>query len=267
LDARLVDERAPLAERAACIGGLAVEAQATTAEAAAYPDPSKVEGAWFIDDVTRMDDQQHALSALLLTIPILEAAPFDTGHPAPVAWLWILVVIGTINPVRAAFSMPRDGTPRRRASLAALGGLLGSAILLLVASGSGWVIDQLGTSAPAMRLAAGSLCLLSAAIDVARRPSADEPALPGPWAAVMPVAVPLFMRPALLIAGLSIVADRGMSTYAIALGLSVAALIALSAIPVGDDTDRPVLVWAGRLMSFAAVAGSVLLIADAVFDI
>jgi len=267
LDERLVDERAPLAERAACIGGLAVEAQAGAAEAADYPDPSKVEGAWFIDDVTRMDDQQHALSALLLTIPVLEAAPFDTGHPAPAAWLWILVVLGTINPVRAAFGMPREGPAGRRASLAVLGGLLGSAILLLVAAGSGWLIDQLDTSEPAMRLAAGSLCLLSAAIDLARRPSSEEPALSGMWAAVMPVAVPLFIRPALLIAGLSVVADRGMSTYAIGLGMSVAALTALGASPIGDDPRRPVLVWVARLVSFVAVAGSVLLIADAVFDI
>ncbi len=267
LDERLADERAPLAERAACIGGLAIEAQTTADEAAGYPDPSRVEGAWFIDDVTRMDDQQHALSALLLTIPILEAAPFDAGHPAPVAWLWILVVFGTINPIRAAFGMPRDGTPRHRASVAVLGGLLGSAILFLVASGSDWVIDQLGTSEPAMRLAAGSLCLLSAGIDLARRPSADEPALRGLGAAIMPVAVPLFTRPAMLIAGLSVVADRGMTTYAIGLVLAVSTLVAFSLTPVGDDPERPVLVWIGRLLSFAAVAGSVLLIADAVFDI
>ncbi len=267
LDERLVDERAPLAERAACIIGLAVEAQATAPEAATYPEPSNVEGAWFIDDVTRMDDQQHALSALLLTIPILEAAPFDTGHPAPAAWLWILVVLGTVNPVRAAFSMPRNGTIGRRTSLALLGGTIGSVILFLVAGGSDWVIDQLDTSEPAMRLAAGSLCLLSAAIDLVRRPSTDEPALPGLRAAIMPVAVPLFTRPAMLIAGLSVVADRGLATYAIGLGVSVAALIALSATPVGDDPERPMLVWIGRVLSFAAVAGSVLLIADAVFDI
>jgi len=267
LDERLADERAPLAERAMCISGLAVDAQVTTDEAAEYPDPSKVEGAWFIDDVTRMDDQQHALSALLFTIPIAQAAPFDTGHPAPAAWLWILVVLGTINPVRAAFSMPRHGTSGRRTSLALLGGVIGSAILFLVALGSDWVIEQLGTSEPAMRLAAGSLCLLSAGIDVARRPSTDEPALPGLGAAIMPVAVPLFARPAMLIAGLSVVADRGVSTYAIGLAVSITALIALSATPVGDGPQQPVLVWIGRVLSFVAVAGSVLLIADAVFDI
>ena len=81
----------------------------------------KVEGAWFIDDVTRMDDQQHA-QRTCSTMPILESAPFDSGQPASAAWLWILVILGTINPVRAAFSMPRNGTmadgPRWRSSAA-----------------------------------------------------------------------------------------------------------------------------------------------------
>ena len=267
LDDRLVDERAPLADRALCISGLAIEAQVDATEAAGYDEPSKVEGAWFIDDRTRMDDQQHALSALLLAMPILEAAPFDTGHPAPAAWLWVLVVLGTINPVRAAFSMPRQGTVGRRTSLAMLGGLIGSGLLFGVAAASGWVIDLADTSEPAMRLAAASLCLLSAGIDLARRPSNDEPALGGLGAALIPVALPLFARPAMILAGLSVVADRGLPTYSLGLVLAVVTLTALSAARGGDDPERPVLVWIGRILSFAAVAGSVLLIADAVFDI
>lgn len=267
LDDRLVEERAPLGERALCISGLAVEAQADADEAAEYPDPGKVEGAWFIDDVTRMDDQQHALSALLLAMPILEAAPFDTGHPSPAAWLWILVILGTINPVRAAFSMPRNGTLGRRTSLALLGGLLGSVVLFAVGAASGWVIDLVGTSEPAMRLAAGSLCLLSAGIDIGRRPTTDEPALDGMRAAIMPVALPLFMRPAILLAGFSVVADHGPGVYAIGLAIAVAVLTGLNALEIGADPERPVLVWIGRVLSFVAVAGAALLIADAVFDI
>ena len=83
----------------------------------------------------------------------------------------------------------------------------------------------------------------------------------------MPVALPLFARPAMLLAGFSVVADRGMSLYALALIIAVVMLTALSAIPVGADPERPMLVWIGRLLSVIAVAGAVLLIADAVFDI
>jgi small neutral amino acid transporter SnatA (MarC family) len=267
LDDRLVDERAPLAERALCITGLAVEAQADAADAEGFADPAKVEGAWFIDDVTRMDDQQHALSALLFTLPILDMAPFDTGQPAPAAWLWILVILGTINPVRAAFSMPRNGTIGRRTSLALLGGTIGAVILFAIGAASGWVLEQVDASTPAMRLAAGSLCLLSAAIDLARRPGSDEPALDGLGAALMPIALPLFARPAMVIAGFGVVADRGLSIYALGLVASIVILTALSAGQAGDDPERPILVWIGRVLSFVAVAGSVLLIADAVFDI
>jgi len=140
-------------------------------------------------------------------------------------------------------------------------------ILFAVGALSGWIIDLADTSEPAMRLAAGSLCLLSAGIDLARRPATDEPALDGFGAALMPVALPLFVRPAMLLAGFSVVADRGMSLYALALIIAVVMLTALSAIPVGPDPERPMLVWIGRLLSVIAVAGAVLLIADAVFDI
>ena len=142
------------------------------------PIRAKVEGAWFIDDVTRMDDQQHALSALLLTVPILEAVPFDTGHPAPAAWLWILVILGTINPVRAAFSMPRNGTVGRdRTSLgvARRAGRLGRCCSTVGLRPADWVIDlaRHERTGDAVR-GRQPVCLLSAGIDVGRRPTTDE---------------------------------------------------------------------------------------------
>lgn len=71
---KLADLREPLAERTACGIGMLVERQQTAAEAQAYERPELVEGAWFTNEVTRMDDQQHALSALLFGIPALEEA-------------------------------------------------------------------------------------------------------------------------------------------------------------------------------------------------
>jgi hypothetical protein len=61
----LLDDRVALAEHLSCIGGMLVERQTTAAEAAAYARPEMVAGAWFRDDVTQVDDQQHTLSALL----------------------------------------------------------------------------------------------------------------------------------------------------------------------------------------------------------
>ena len=49
------------------------EAQSDAEDAADAARPERVEGAWFLDGETRMDDQQHALAGLLRTIPIVEA--------------------------------------------------------------------------------------------------------------------------------------------------------------------------------------------------
>ena len=61
----LSDIREPLAERAVCVGGVLVDRQVGADDVAADDDPATVTGAWFQFDVTQMDDQQHALSALL----------------------------------------------------------------------------------------------------------------------------------------------------------------------------------------------------------
>jgi hypothetical protein len=61
----LVDLRDPLEARLACGGGILEERQEDASAAADWPAPDRVEGAWFREDVTRMDDQQHALSGLL----------------------------------------------------------------------------------------------------------------------------------------------------------------------------------------------------------
>ena len=267
LDERLANERDELGERAACIAGLAIEAQVTATEASEYAVPGKVEGAWFIDDLTRMDDQQHALSALLLTIPILEAAPFDAGHPAPPAWLWFLVVLAAINPIRAGLSIPRRPRLNDRVAITALGSLLAAAVLLAVGATSGWLLGVADASRPAMRLAAGGLLLLSAGVDMATKPRHDLPELPGFKAALVPVAVPLFARPAMIVAGLAIVADHGIALYAGALAAAVAAMMVAALAPPRTDAQRLVMVWTGRLLSAIAVAGSIALIADAVFDI
>lgn len=61
-------------ERSRCVAGLLIERQIGPAEARNYENPRRVAGAWFQFGVTQMDDQQHALSALLRAIPILEGA-------------------------------------------------------------------------------------------------------------------------------------------------------------------------------------------------
>ncbi len=77
-DERFAGFEPKVAERALCGAALLASRQITDGESAAYPRPELAAGAWFRDGLTRMDDQQHALSALALSGPILarrERAP------------------------------------------------------------------------------------------------------------------------------------------------------------------------------------------------
>ena len=273
-DDRLADLRAPLAERQVCIVGLALEAQMTADDAAEYGSPGQVAGAWFQNDVTRMDDQQHALSALFATLPILDS-PSEIAGTQPVGWLWLVVAIGVLDPVRSALVLRR--TPGG-VSMPVLGvGAVGGAVVLFgIAALSGWLLDALDVSHPSIRLAAAGLCVLSAAVDLFRpRPPAIA-APPGWLGALTPVAIPFVLRPALLIAGWSIVADHGLALYGLALLIAIGLLVLLTAAPwagrpaPADDVDPAATaagLWTARLLSAVAIAGSILLAAHAVFDI
>jgi hypothetical protein len=63
-DERMADKEADIADRIACGTAMLVERQESLGS---LPDGERdfTSGAWFTDDITRMDDQQHAISALL----------------------------------------------------------------------------------------------------------------------------------------------------------------------------------------------------------
>ena len=72
VDPRLADLEPKIAERAACGAAILAARQVPADEAGGYVRPELAEGAWFRDGLTRMDDQQHALSGLALTEAILQ---------------------------------------------------------------------------------------------------------------------------------------------------------------------------------------------------
>ena len=73
-DPRMADMEAKLAERVECGAGMLVARQVSAEAAARAADPELNRGAWFTNDITRMDDQQHALSGLLRAAPIIAGA-------------------------------------------------------------------------------------------------------------------------------------------------------------------------------------------------
>ena len=71
-DPRMADMAPKIAERVACGAGMLAARQVSPAAAAKTANLERTSGAWFTNDVTRMDDQQHTLSALLNAAPILD---------------------------------------------------------------------------------------------------------------------------------------------------------------------------------------------------
>ncbi len=55
-----------------CGAGILVARQYDTDRSAGYARPDVVEGAWYFEDITRMDDQQHAMSGVLRAVDALD---------------------------------------------------------------------------------------------------------------------------------------------------------------------------------------------------
>jgi small neutral amino acid transporter SnatA (MarC family) len=272
---RLADLRDPIAERATCIAGLAVRAQSDREDAANAARPGRVAGAWFLDGETRMDDQQHALAGLLRTIPIARAAggsssgrSSDPDDDAPSGWLWAAALVLALNPARAAFGVPRAArSPRTVAGVAAIGGVIGGLLVCAAAAAGGPLLEALDVSDPSFRFAAGIVAGLAGAADLFRRPPPPEPALPGRRAALIPVAIPVVARPALLVLALGAGADQGVLPSAGAMALGIALLTGLAASWPTEGPRGRVLRWAGRLLAAALVACGVILVVDGVLDV
>ena len=269
---RLADLRGAIAERASCVAGLAVDAQSDGEDAANAAEPERVEGAWFVDGETRMDDQQHALAGLLRTIPIARAGegppPDGSTDDAPSGWLWAAVLVLALNPARAAFGVPRGRRTRRTVvGVAAVGGLMGGLAACAAAAAGGPLLDALDVSEPSFRIAAGIVAGLAGAADLVRPPPPPEPALAGWRAALVPVAIPVVARPALLVLALSAGADRDVLVSVGAMAVGVALLTGTVAwVRTGGPAGR-VLRWAVRMLAAALLAGGVVLAVDGVLAV
>jgi small neutral amino acid transporter SnatA (MarC family) len=265
-DPRLADLREPIAERARCIAGLAIRAQSGPDDAEGARHPQRIVGAWFRDGETRMDDQQHALAGLLRTIPIVAAGdgsdPLGSSGPPPTAWLWALALLLALNPARAAFAVPR-----RSAGIAAGGAALGGLAVCIVSLLADPLLDALDVSDSSFRLAAAVVAVIAGAGDLFRRPPAREPALAGWKAALVPVAIPVVARPALLILAVGAGADHSAGVTAAAMAIGVALLSGLVAGVSTEGPDGRVLRWAARLLAAGLIACGVVLGVDGVWDV
>jgi small neutral amino acid transporter SnatA (MarC family) len=271
-DPRLADLRMPLTERATCIAGLAMDAQLDESEAGEYREPARVQGAWLIDGETRMDDQQHALSALLRTIPIVQASEDLDGSSGPSvtlsAWLWTVALFAAVNPFRLALALPRgERSARIVTGAAALGGIAGAALAVAAGFGVGLLLDALDISDASLRIAAGVVAAVVGIATLVLKPPSPIPALPGLRAALVPVAVPMVANAGLIGLAVSAFADRGPALVAAALAIAVGTLTVLAAFVLPEGVAGRVLGWAGRLTAAMLVVAAAQLVIDGMFAV
>jgi small neutral amino acid transporter SnatA (MarC family) len=189
-DDRLDDLREPLRHTVGCVAAVLVDRQNTAADVGPGEQPAAVVGAWFRHGRTQLDDQQHALSALLAADRIgavgkADSAerPVHTDHGGVGGWTTVvLTLLAASNPLRRGRSPEQGG---RRRSIRAV--VLGCLALVVLARP---LLDLLDVSEPTVRVAAGIAVLITGAIDLVQ-PSATDAALfrPGLALAVVAAAV------------------------------------------------------------------------------
>jgi hypothetical protein len=258
-DPELAELRPVVGERLRCVAGMLVERQVTAEEAVALPDPDLARGAWFTGDRTQKDDQQHALSALLLAEEALAEGGgrvTGAGDVGAAALLWLLVVLVAVaNPARAHRTLLMvPATPRWR------GALLAAVLVVAGAALGAPLTAALEVSPTTIVLAAALAVIATGAVDLVRRAARPLPDPEPLLAASGPLAAGLvLLRPAMLLAVVALGAHLG---WLVAAALGLVALV-----PSLLGPGRPVVPGGlrveaalGRAVGALALAGGLTLV-------
>lgn len=230
----LDDQRADIADRTRCAAGMLVDRQVDAP--GARPEEY---GAWFRDGITQMDDQQHALSALLLAEPILADADDPGSSDAP--WTRVLQLAAVLS-VAALVELPDGSTQRTRRRPTALAAV---AIAVLVGGvAADPIVDLVGVSAPTVGVAAGVVLLVVALTRL-----------------VVPLRASDAVGPAAVVVALAIGAELDVvrTLVAVVLGVAVAGLVART-----GRVSRPV---ARRAVAAAGVVAALHLVLTGVLAV
>jgi hypothetical protein len=272
-DDALADDRDAIGERLRCVAGMLVDRQKDAAQAAETAQPELVQGAWFRLGWTQKDDQQHALSALLLALPALaESGTGDgsSGGDSLGRTLWLVIIaVAVVNPLRVRSLLAATGRRHSLAMPTLAGAVVTAAGLAAVAAVAAPLLRGIDVSPPTALIAAGLVAGLTAVGDFLRprvEPWAASSAnAPGRLPPVVPVAVPGLLRPAAVLLVLALAADVGFATgLAVAVGV-VACAVAAARPAAGEPSRLEAVLW--RAVAAVAVVGAVDLIVDGIFAI
>jgi len=219
------DELPGLDVRVRCVAGILVARQARASDAA-------VDGAWFTGGVTQMDDQQHAMSALLAAQPSLAAGGATTGGGAdPHGLPWLLVAFLVVANA-ARIPAPRSAGPVFGIAAAVVGATAVAALAMPF-------LDVLDVSPATARFAAGLVIGVAAVMTLVQpRPTIDG-----------------LLLSAILMLAVSAGADDGVWRVGVAAAVAAVVVVALPAAWRRPVVARPIAAVAALVAIDLAVDG------------
>lgn len=236
--ASMVDDlggrQAGLRDRLSCNSSVITNRQIDSVRAETYSDPDRARGSWLWFDITQVDDQQHAVSALVAAERILDAGgEIPRRESLPHSWwLIVLAVIAVVNPGRLASASFRLGPSS--AIIAAV---------LLVADRT--ILRWLDVSVPTAIVAAGVVTVVAAPIALVSRLRPPTPIL-------------ALWRPEVIV----LVIAAGGRPWAVVVGLASAVVLART------SQSKPTSVgWVTAMWAIVAIAGGIMLIVDGVYAV
>lgn len=279
--------RDAVGERLRCTAGILYERQVDAAEAQEAAQPDLAQGAWFRLGWTQKDDQQHALSALLLAAPALaesEQRSVPTGDDSVARVLWLMVIsMALVNPVRVrrllaplGGSEPDDDhhdrgsenepdPPPPLLTRLAIGAGATFAALAVAALAAQRVLDAIEVSPPTAMIAAGLVVGLTAIVDFLRPQAEPLSGVSDRVAMFVPLLVPGLLRPAAVVMALAAAAHVSVGA-----GLAVAAVTAVcGSVILRPAGTQPTTLEGVAWRAFAAlgIVGGVALMVDGIFSI
>lgn len=231
--------RGPLRDRLACNASVVANRQIDAAEALSYSSPDAVRGSWLWFDITQVDDQQHAVSALVAAERILDAGgELPRRETLPHSW-WMLVlaVVAIVNPARLT---------RSRFRLGPWSVVIGVALVVF----DGAILRLLDVSVPTALVAAGVVAILGSLIGLI-------PRLGPPSSAVA------LWRPEVIV----LIVASGGRPWAVAIGLVVAHVLSRTPPRSKRGVEASALVRLDVMWTLVAVAAGIVLIVDGVYAV
>jgi hypothetical protein len=244
-----------LHERLYCVAELLVDRQINADDAASLPNSSSAQGAWAQFGITQMDDQQHAISAMLAARNVDLDAP-NTPRRTPVpksALLVMLSAIALLNPARLM---------QRGASCSGIRvSAIGVAVLTTLTVLGGPILRTLDISAATSVVAAGAAIVVTTLFAFGMQLRSRSDAL----ASNAEFLLYGILRPETMMLAIAVGAGGQGWTWSVTIALVLA--LTMSIPPLVTAKYALSITWLSRVLMVAAIVFGIALIVDGVYAV